>query len=819
MSSVLPGFEYDIFISYRQKDNKGDGWVTEFVEALKTELEATFKEDISVYFDINPHDGLLETHDVAASLKEKLKALIFVPIVSRTYCDPNSYAWEHEFIAFIEQASQDRFGLKVKLPGGNVASRVLPVRIHDLEPEDIKLAESYLGFIRPVDFIYHSQGVNRPLRLKDDDLAKPGQQLVYRDQINKVANAVREIINGLKMGVTAPEKVMDQPTRPLGEDSSGRKVGEGKEREKREKIPASGFRRKPWIWAAAICLLLIIAAILAYPKIFNRNILQKLEESGRIRIAVMPFEEFSKGGSASNNQGIVQTQLINGLRQCHDSLKVPGREYINQYFQGEGPAGNATITKEVIDKVSQSLRADVTITGDIVPLEDSLQINAYLNYSESAEDTKTFKTTAKVSEINLSVTSLSRTIGNYLVIEILKKKLPVEFRPLSSTNSPKALSYFISGNDAFYKYQLQTAVENYSKAISLDSNFTIARIMWSFAYYVQSGGKWRHHEKEKEEWQKLYEKGSQLSPLDRAWTSWLYTRLFDETPKKQIDAIKAILKIDDQSPFLYYSLGLVYLVDLKEYNLAISAFRKVIDISKKCGSKPRLEYFTRLGDAYHSNSQYKDEEKLYRQALRDFPNNPDIISKQARLLWAKGDTVKGIKYMEEKFKSSLGDSLSEAEKLHIIGDAFKYSFNLPDQAEKYLRQAIDKEPNPVWIKDLAFQLWNDGKNQIEAEKYFRLAPENRLFLAWFLIDTGRDVTKGLEIVEEEWKKSNGSFGGGEYNVMDTKGWGLHKLGKNEEALELLKKSQRLMPEDNPNADSINQHVKIVEEALKNQKKK
>ena len=46
MASILPGYEYDIFISYRQKDNKYDGWVTEFVDDLKRELEATFKEDI-----------------------------------------------------------------------------------------------------------------------------------------------------------------------------------------------------------------------------------------------------------------------------------------------------------------------------------------------------------------------------------------------------------------------------------------------------------------------------------------------------------------------------------------------------------------------------------------------------------------------------------------------------------------------------------------------------------------------------------------------------------------------------------------------------
>jgi hypothetical protein len=57
MPGLIPGYEYDIFISYRQKDNKDDRWVSEFVEALKVELESTFKEKISVYFDINPHEG------------------------------------------------------------------------------------------------------------------------------------------------------------------------------------------------------------------------------------------------------------------------------------------------------------------------------------------------------------------------------------------------------------------------------------------------------------------------------------------------------------------------------------------------------------------------------------------------------------------------------------------------------------------------------------------------------------------------------------------------------------------------------------------
>ncbi len=39
MASIIPGYNYDIFISYHQKDNKGDRWVSEFVDALKAELQ------------------------------------------------------------------------------------------------------------------------------------------------------------------------------------------------------------------------------------------------------------------------------------------------------------------------------------------------------------------------------------------------------------------------------------------------------------------------------------------------------------------------------------------------------------------------------------------------------------------------------------------------------------------------------------------------------------------------------------------------------------------------------------------------------------
>ncbi|MCI0523551.1 MAG: hypothetical protein L0Y37_07860, partial [Bacteroidales bacterium] len=217
MPGIVKGFEYDIFISYRQKDNKYDGWVTEFVENLIRELEATFKEEITVYFDSNPHDGLLETHDVDASLENKLKCLVFIPIISRTYCDPKSFAWEHEFKSFIDLASVDKFGLKIRLPNGNVASRVLPVRIHDLDEADLKLCESVTGSVlRGVEFIYKSAGVNRPLRSREDNPHDNLNHTIYRDQINKVALSVKSIIEGITaISAPAQEDTISKPEQKL----------------------------------------------------------------------------------------------------------------------------------------------------------------------------------------------------------------------------------------------------------------------------------------------------------------------------------------------------------------------------------------------------------------------------------------------------------------------------------------------------------------------------------------------------------------------------------------------------------------------------
>ena len=72
-------------------------------------------------------------------------------------------------------------GSNIKLANGNTASRVIPVRIHDIDTEDVKLLESELsGGLRSVDFIYREEGVNRPLRPVDDEKHANPLRPMYR---------------------------------------------------------------------------------------------------------------------------------------------------------------------------------------------------------------------------------------------------------------------------------------------------------------------------------------------------------------------------------------------------------------------------------------------------------------------------------------------------------------------------------------------------------------------------------------------------------------------------------------------------------------
>lgn len=368
MASIIPGYEYDIFISYRQKDNKYDGWVTEFVEHLKNELEATFKEDVSIYFDENPHDGLLEIYNVDKSLELKLKSLIFIPIISQTYCDPKCFAWQNEFVAFNKMASADPLGKDVKLASGNVCSRIIPVKIHELDTSDIELFEKEIGSrLRSIEFIYESAGVNRPLKPSDNP-DKNLNKTFYRDQINKVANAVKDVIYGLHPD---PER---RATKSYQTRSTANYAG-NQQTEVTSKTFFSKKVFKSTVLLVSIGIILILAVLFFYPKYKGKTKAGLMSaETVNKAIAVLPVSNFTGNADLDYIASGIQDALISELGKL-SNLTVRPEQSTLQFSKSQ----------ESIQQIAKKLSVNNIIESSIKGSEDNLQIEVKLVEAFPAE--------------------------------------------------------------------------------------------------------------------------------------------------------------------------------------------------------------------------------------------------------------------------------------------------------------------------------------------------------------------------------------------------------------------------------------------------
>jgi len=767
MVSLLPGYEYDIFISYRQKDNKYDAWVTEFVDNLKRELEATFKEEVSVYFDINPHDGLLETHDVDASLKEKLKCLVFIPIISRTYCDPKSFAWEHEFIAFVEEASKDQFGLKVKLPNGNIANRVLPVRIHDLETDDIKLCESVLGgVLRGVEFIYKEPGVNRSLTPKDKE-KKNLNSTIYRNQINKVALAINEIIRGMR--AEPGSRAAAERTKTNFEEEY---FDSKKEKVKKDKRPSV----IKLIFLAAITLVLIISGVIFIPKLLiQKASVEKESSDKRIGIAVFPFKNMTNDSIWNNYQDIIQQNLISTLAYSPD-IKVRTQSNISNSLYSSGYDEKKGMSSEFAKDISRKIEADIFVYGLIQKSSSGISIDAQLIETRTGEVIKPFKVSGLKTEEAIFgiIDTLCKNISDFLVLKkILKETWGYEYNYKSSltTRSPEALRNFIYGKKLQDSGDSKTALLYFLKSNAIDSNYYDPYIEIPSCSSEEENYKWLI---------KAYNKRDQWPPIEKLYACWEYAFTF-ENPEVAAGYLEQILNIDDQDEGAARLLGITYFIGGK-YDKAIIEFEKFLELAKKWDINIMKVYpnYGYHGMAFHQTGQYEKEKKLYEIGEKNNPDDYWISRLQAVLAFSQKDTVLANKYIAKNISILKKMSASDAVIEKAVGHLYAQS-GLLSIASRHFSKALSY--NTLGIGDI---------KEI-ADTY---------------IERGMELNDIPQLMDQCMKlaKTRLEY----YNLMDTKGWALYKMGKVKEAFSIL---QKVFDEAPYKIYTIKSHYEEVKKAV------
>ena len=630
MSSIIEGYEYDIFISYRQKDNKGDRWVSEFVEALKTELESTFKEEISVYFDINPHDGLLETDSVDKSLEDKLKCLIFIPIISRTYCDSKSFAWQHEFCAFNKLAKEDQFRRDIRLPNGNVTSRILPVKIHDLDSEDKTLLENELGgVLRCIEFIYKSAGVNRPLRANEDHPQDNLNKTYYRDQINKAANAVKEIVGALK-----------------------------KQRQHSEEVTKEDFEVKPIyhknlrtkiIAGSLVLLILIVVGYFLIPKLFTPK--EEIEKS----VAVLPFVNLSNDPEQEYFSDGMVDEILDRLFQIGD-LKVISRTSSMRFKN----------SKLSLKEIAQELGVSAILEGSVRKVENNVRITVQL--IDAKTDTHIW---SEIYDKDLSdIFDVQSDIAQGIA-EGLRTVLTPEEKKLikkSQTENPEAYNLYLQGRFFWYKRTeegLKKSVEYFNKALAVDPEYALAYAGLADAYSIQAWWEWspmrEGYEKAKEMALRALEIDKNLAEAHATLGSLLcYSEWkWEEARNELIYAIE--LKPDYATAHQYYSELLDILGQNKEARFQINIALELDPFFPLLHSISAIYY-------YH--------ERKYKESLEEDQKtielDPDAFSSFWRGFFIYIKMGEDIKAMEQIQMIMEKDTLT-AKNVNVVKEAYNKS--------------------------------------------------------------------------------------------------------------------------------------------------
>jgi len=148
---------------------------------------------------------------------------------------------------------------------------------------------------------------------------------------------------------------------------------------------------------------------------------------------------------------------------------------------------------------------------------------------------------------------------------------------------------------------------------------------------------------------------------------------------------------------------------------------------------------------------------------------------------AEGDTGIENRYIEQYISVRKGQSWPEADIIASLAAMYSEA-GILDEAEKYYRQALSLEPeNPSRMNNLAR----------------------------FLIDKDKNLNEGLELVDKALEINPDN-----YLFLDTKGWGLYKLGKFEEALALIQKSDSLKT---VYSHRVFLHLEEAKKAVANQK--
>lgn len=494
-----------------------------------------------------------------------------------------------------------------------IVSRILPIKIHELDLEDLDLLQSELGGVfRSIEFVFKAPGVHRPLNANEDHPHDNLAKVYYRDQLNKVANVIKEVITSLKN-----HSIHVQPVTKIGAAP-----------------PSTSKRKKPFILLST-AFLVILTSYFLYSKFYDSkressNSMTK-EVSDKRSIAILPFRIIGEEKSQEYLGDGITEQIITNLSHL-DELKVIAKTSVLKYKES---------TKNIRD-IGKELNVTHVLEGSIQKSENHIRVTAKLVLvdDESYMWAKYFdKQMVDIFEVQDSV---SVAIVNTL-LEKLSQKQNKAIQSYRTTNID-AFEHFLKGQygyDLFTTKLMETdflmSEQELKKAIHNDTTYAVAYAALADLYNAAYTQKYAKNVDRRHQLKALRDKYSamalRLEP-ENPYVNSIRALSFEQQGQDLDSIFKYRRKAYALAPNdarICAALSSEYL-DIGLFNQSLSLREKCIKLDPNIGIHQMY-----LGETYMYMGDYLKAEKALKEALKLEPQSLAALRNLTSLYLFKGD--------------------------------------------------------------------------------------------------------------------------------------------------------------------------------------
>jgi tetratricopeptide (TPR) repeat protein len=598
---------------------------------------------------------------------------------------------------------------------------------------------------------------------------------------------VKPVLSNLAIILKWYFKFKTEKTEPSGkekvtdlQDKSATGVHES-QTDLKEPVHVQKSGKKLFIFISVILVIVVLLYILLDQfNFFSKDKFEDVrDQDGKISIAVMPFENLTGDTTLNWFQRGISSLIINGLGNSAE-LAVRDDHTMFEVMESMNQVYTAGVSSSMAKEIASKVNAETYISGSFQGKGYTYWILVNLVNTRTGEVIWTNKVQGdlKSSGYLVMADSLCNEIKNYLEIKALEESADYDFRE-AYPESAEAYRYFIEGMNLILTEDYESAIQSLKKALEIDSTFSFASFYIAFAlnYNLQYG-------QEKPWVQKAYANRQKLPFKYQSMLGIWYAINFSKSLPDITRYCRQFEESGIQSRLLWFDLGTTYINFTKQYDKAVEAFEKVMELNMERGGNWEFDrFYAEYAYALHLNGQHEKEKEIYETGLKINPDNFWNIGYQTICNIYQGDYITAEKNIA-KFRSIVKEDYNWPESLIELYCGHAYLF---------------------------------GTDSIEAEKYYRKAYNlddtdiTRVFaLANVLINADININEGMELAQKGFAlyPENGRS----YWLM---GRIAYKQGKYEEALQLLKKAEERFTSFNP---ELHNDFLLAEQALTNKNK-